>query len=160
MSLSERLQAINEQIAALTQERDAILKVLYPPEDAIREFVRTLLLGMESAFGTAHPDSILAERLVAGLTSCGITSTSDMHERNPNEPVWHISTYAYKWGEMCIEIEKYWHIHHPSEYRLRCGNTDSYFTKNPLPINSWGDLDTICDMYKIAAMKMHLGDVP
>jgi hypothetical protein len=157
MSLSERVQAINKQIAALREERDAIL---YPFEETNRKVVHRLLNYMESAFGTAHTDSILAERLVAGLTSCGIESTYDIMEKNPNEPAWHITTCTYKWGEMCIEIEKYWHIHHPSTYRLRCGHIDSYFTKNPLPIKSWGDLDTIGDMYKIAAMKMYLGDVP
>jgi hypothetical protein len=159
MSVSERVQAINKQIAALREERDAIL---FPFEETFeetnRKVVHQVLNYMESAFGTAHTDSILAERLVAGLTSYGIELTYDMMEKNPYEPAWHITTCAYKWGEMCIEFEKYWHIHHPSTYRLRCGHTDSYFTKNPLPIKSWGDLDTIGDMYKIAAIKMYLAD--
>jgi hypothetical protein len=155
MSLSERLQTINEQIAALTKERNAILKVLHPPEDAIREFVRTLLLGMESVFGCVHPDTSFAERLIAGLTS-EPTTTNQLREGKYYDPAWHITTISYEWGSTSIEVEKSTNLNHPTEYRVLCGDDESYDSENPLAIDSWGDLNAIDDKLKVAAMMMHL----
>ncbi len=155
MSLTERLHAVNEQIAVLTKERDAILKILNPPENAIREFVRTLLLGMESAFGCAHPDTKFAERLIAGL-ACEPTITIDLREGKYYDPAWHITTISYEWGSTCIEVEKLTNLNHPTEYRVLCGNDESYDSENPLRIDSWGELNAIDDKLKVAAMMMCL----
>ena len=97
MSLSERLQSINEQILALTQERDTILRALNPVEDTIKKFMEKLLTDMKSAFGSAHPDSAFAERLTAGLTS-EPSVTIGMHEGKHYDPVWHHTKIAYDWG--------------------------------------------------------------
>jgi hypothetical protein len=155
MSLNERLQAVNEQIAALTKERDAILKILNPPENAIREFVRTLLLGMESAFGCMHPDTTFAERLIAGLTS-EPSITNDIQEGKYYDPVWHVTTISYEWDSTCIEVEKLTNLNHPTEYRVLCGNDESYDSENPLRIDSWGELNAIDDKLKVAAMMLCL----
>ncbi len=155
MSLSERLQAINEQIAALTKERDAILNVLHPPENAIREFVRTLLLGMESVFGCVHPDSTFAERLIAGLTSEPFV-TIDMRKGKYYDPVWDITTISYEWHSSSIEVEKSTNLNHPTEYRMLIDNDESHHSENPLTITSWGELNAIDDKLKVAAMMMCL----
>ncbi len=155
MSLSERLQAVNEQIAALTKERDAILKVLYPPENVIREFVRTLLLGMESAFGCMHPDTKFAERIIAGLT-CEPSITIDIRKGKYYDPAWDVTTITYDWDSTCIEVEKLTNLNHPTEYRVLCGKDESYDSENPLAIKSWGDLNAIEDKLKVAAMMLHL----
>jgi len=157
MSLSERLQAINEQIAALTQERNAILKALHPPEEAIKKFVHRLLSDVQSAFGGPHPDNAFAERLIAGLIS-EPSITIDMHEGKYYDPVWHDTKIAYEWGSISIEVEKSTNQNHPTEYRILCDNDESYYDSNDnqLAIESWTDLDAIDDKLKVAAMMLHL----
>jgi hypothetical protein len=155
MSLSERLQAINEQIAALTQERNAILKALHPVEEEIKKFVHTLLTNMQSAFSGSNSDNGLAERLITGLKSEPST-TIDMHEGKYYDPVWHDTLIAYEWGSTSIEFEKSTNLNHPTTYRVLCGNDESYDDANPLSIESWDELDAIDDKLKVAAMMMHL----
>ena len=157
MSLSERLQAINEQINALTRERDAILRTLNPIEDAIKKFVEKLLAEMKSAFGSAHPDSAFAEQLIAGLTSEPST-TIGMHEGGRYDPVWHDTKIAYDWGTKSIEVEKSTNVECPTKFMILNNDDLSWYDEldNPLAIESWADLDKIQDELKVAAIMLHL----